>query len=147
VFTWSDLVLPGVAVQSNGIYLRQNCGTEHEVGVGIGARLWKVTFHLPANSWTHVTVTFSLSAGLKVYVDCQLVATDMAGSERFYVEVDFDQFANIVVGQANDLPLDLNAPGVAVWKLTHADSVYSKTDCAALIGKVYDMRGYDRSMI
>jgi len=134
VFTWSDLVLREVVEQSNGIYLRQNCGTEHEVGVGIGARLWKVTFHLPDNSWTHVTMTFSLSAGLKVYIDCQLVASDSAGSERFYIEVDFDQFPNIFIGQANDLPLDHTAPGVAAWKLTHADSVYSKADCVALSG-------------
>ena len=134
MFTWSDLVLPVVAEQSNGIYLRQNCGTEHEVGVGIGARLWKVTFHLLDNLSTHVTLTFSQSAGLKVYVDCQLVATDVTGSQRFYVEVEFDPFPNIVVGQANDLPLDRSAPGVAVWKIKHADSVYTKAQCPALAG-------------
>jgi len=108
---------------------------EHEIGVGIGARLWKASFYLVANSWTHVALTYSQSVGLKVYVDAQLVVTDAAGSERFYVDTDFDQFANIFVGQSNDLPLDLTLPGVTVWKLTHADAAYSKADCARLAGR------------
>ena len=105
----------------------------------------------------YLALTFSQSTGLKVKVDCQLVASDMAGSERFYVETDFQQFANILVGQSNDLPLDLSfsdlawngqyhldqyndlpldvtTSGAAVWKLTHADAVYTKTECDALIG-------------
>lgn len=124
----------GQSEQSNGIYLRQNYGMEHELGVGIGARLWRASFHLPVSSWTHVAMTFSQSTGLKVYVDGQAVAANAVGSQRFYVEVEFDQFADLVVGQSNDLPLDQTAPGVAVWKLTHADAVYSKADFVALSG-------------
>jgi len=104
------------------------------VGVGNGARLWNVKIHLADSSWAHVGFSFSLSTGLKVYVDGQLVASDAAGDERFYVEVDFDQFANMFVGQANDVPLDLSASGVAVWTLKHADSLYSQADFAALAG-------------
>lgn len=125
----------GQSEQSNGIYLRKNCGTEHEIGVGIDASLWKALFHLPVNSWTHVALTFSQSTGLKVYVDGQLVTSDLSGSERFYVKTDFNQFANIVVGQSNDLSLDQSSSGVAVWKLTHADTAHSKADLAAHAGK------------
>ena len=100
-------------------------------------RVWNASFQLPHSSWTYVTMTFSQSSGLKAYVDCQLVRTDVAGSPRFHVPVDFDQFANAFVGQCNDLPLDQSLPGVAVWKLTHADTVYTQADCAALSGKLW----------
>jgi len=131
--TWSRSY--GRTKKSNGIYLRQNYGMEHELGVGIGARLWKASFVLAVNSWAHMTLTFSQSTGLKVFVDCQMVASDLAGTQRFYVEVSFNQFANIFVGQANHLPLEQTSPGVAVWKLTHADAIYSTADCAALTGR------------
>jgi len=62
------VVLCGVVKQSNGIYVRQNYGMEYEVGVGVGGRLWKATFHLPVKSWTHLTLTFSQFTGLKVKV-------------------------------------------------------------------------------
>lgn len=124
----------GQSEHSDGIYLRQNCDMEHEVGVGVGTRLWKALFHLPVNSWTHVALTFSQSAGLKVYVDAQPVVTDTTGSQRLYVDSAFSQFVNILVGQPNDLQLDQNLPGVAAWKLTHADAVYSKTDIVTLAG-------------
>jgi len=81
------------------------------------------------------TANWARRRGLKAYVDCQLVGTDVAGSPRLHVPTEFDQFANIFVGQCNDLPLNQNLPGVAVWKLTHADTVYTKTQCAALSGK------------
>ena len=129
----------GQSEQSNGIYVRQNVqnynGAEHEVGVAIGARLWKAAFYLPVNSWTHLALTFSQSTGLKLMVDCQLAASDMAGSERFYIETVFQQFADIVVGQSNDVPLDTTTSPVAVGNVTHADVVYTKTECDALIGR------------
>ena len=104
----------GQSEVSEGIYVRQKCGgVDHEVGVSLGDRAWTVSFQLPDNSWTHVTFTYDQPAGLKVYVDCQLVGTDVAGSPRLRVAVDFDQFANVFVGQCNDLPLDLSLPGVA----------------------------------
>ena len=103
---------------------------DHEVGVGIGQRVWNASFQLPLNSWTFVTLTFYQSTGLKVYVDCQLVKcglkvyvdcqlveSDVTGSLRFHVPVDFDQFVNIFVGQCNHLSLDQTSPGVAVSHL------------------------------
>lgn len=114
--------------------MRRNCGSQYELGVAVGAHLWKVTFYLPASSWTHVAMTFNQTAGLKVYVDGQLEASDAAGSQRFYVQAEFDQFANMTVGQCNDLPLDPSSPGVAVWNLTHVDAVYSKADLLAMSG-------------
>ena len=120
----------GQSELSEGVYVRQNYGgVDHDVGVAIGDRAWTVSFQLPGNSWTHVTLTFVQSAGLKAYVDCQLVATDVAGSPRFRVAVDFDQFANFYVGQCNDRPLDQSQTGVAV----RADVPPTCSGCAHLV--------------
>jgi len=127
----------GQSERSDGIYLRQNYGdSEHELGVAVGPRRWKVSFHLALGSKTHVALTFRQSAGLKAYVDGHMVATDVRGSDRFYVRIDYDQFADIRVGQSNAMPLDPSWPGAAVWNLNHNDTIYSDADIASLSGKI-----------
>jgi hypothetical protein len=129
------------ALSPSGVYMRQNYGEEHEIAVAVDSRLWSVKFYLTAiGSWTQITLTFNGSTAgsglLTVYVDGFPVGTDKTGSARLYSVSQFNQFANIVVGRANDIQSTTSMKGAAVWKLVHADTVYAQADVQTLVGEL-----------
>lgn len=126
------------ALSPSGVFFRQNYGDEYEIAVSLKSRLWSVKFYLAVGSWTHVTLTYK--SDLTVYVDGLLVGSDQTGSPRLYSATQFNQFANIVIGSANDVKFPTTIKGgVAIWRMMHADSVYSISKVAALVGEYSDL--------
>jgi len=71
-----------------------------------------------------------------VYVDGLVVGSDGTGATRLYTASDFNQFTDIVVGQANDVQLPVaTTQNIGVWNIVHADTKYEAVDVQKLTGE------------
>ena len=123
---------------SSGFYIRQNYGKEYEMGVAMGMTLWKTSVHLAAGRSTNMVITWSVEAGLEVFVDGFQAATNVAGKTRVFTNPPVDPFPDIVAGQANDDVTGTPVEDVAIWNVTFWSQKLSDREIEAVAGS-YDI--------
>lgn len=83
---------------SEGFYLLQKYGDQYEFGISKQDNVWKQNFRLLPGLWTNVFASWNDSAGLKLYVDNDLMKKDDP-DKREYERDTFDPSSEIVLGQ------------------------------------------------
>lgn len=127
----------GYAADGDGYYVTQVYGNQYEAGFKYGGNVWKVKFSLTSDEWVHLTLSWSSSLGLTVYVDGLVENTETSIDVRDVATSDYVGEYGIVVGlDEYGLPLT----SVSRFFMSSVD-VYNNINVASnlvkLVGEFY----------